>query len=376
MPSYKLNEVFHIGRPTITEVVRSGDAVEDVLSALSTPGMIVYLLGPTKSGKTQLTRQAMADEDPIKINGAHISVLQEFFDELRRKLSLDLDTSESYVVDACKAEGRPIIIDDFHFIGGINGKRTRSAILKRMKSFLDDSNLTVVIITLSDKLLPSKTPEAYDAFGREESVLNPPWTSEELSQIANKGFTALNISVSESLIERLARNAHGNPLLMQTFCRELCWSNGIKKTSVDEQVAIEPSDEELSRIYQKPAARLSISMAPVRKQRDDKLLRLKNGVAATMIDLVLLGISRVQIGQPIGMNTLKQNCKTYLSDGHQLTTADVKSAVETLIERLELSKDSNITASYLDGYMYILHPFFKLYIDQVLRPELGIESIL
>ncbi|NKU63381.1 hypothetical protein GS891_09310 [Rhodococcus hoagii] len=56
------------------------------------------------------------------------------------------------------------------------------------------------------------------------------WSVDDLKQIANRGFAALNVMVSDALVTRMVGEAFQSPHLMQEFCRQLCADNDISET--------------------------------------------------------------------------------------------------------------------------------------------------
>lgn len=66
------------------------------------------------------------------------------------------------------------------------------------------------------------------------------WSDAELRQIAIRGFEALNVTTSDSIISRLVSESFQSPHLMQEFCRELCKFNAVTQTQTTETVLEAP----------------------------------------------------------------------------------------------------------------------------------------
>ena len=70
--------------------------------------------------------------------------------------------------------------------------------------------------------LPYRSDDAIrlnpDLTGRISVIEIEPWKSQELQEIARKGFQALKISVDEELIEKMALESIHSPQLMQPIC--------------------------------------------------------------------------------------------------------------------------------------------------------------
>ena len=85
--------------PAHTYVARDGAALETRLrDALRTPGEIVSISGPSKSGKTVLIEKVVGQNDLIPVTGARISKADDLWDRI-----LDwMDTPELVSRDSSK----------------------------------------------------------------------------------------------------------------------------------------------------------------------------------------------------------------------------------------------------------------------------------
>ena len=66
--------------------------------------------------------------------------------------------------------------------------------------------------------------------GRVQAIDFEYWAEDEIKQIAQLGFAALDFSVPKDIVERLAKEAFGSPQLMQTMCLHMCFNLGIAET--------------------------------------------------------------------------------------------------------------------------------------------------
>ena len=69
--------------------------------------------------------------------------------------------------------------------------------------------------------------------GRVEQLRVTPWAPDELEDIAQKGFAALNINTPPSISSRMASESYGSPHLMQNFCLRICKANNITESLPD-----------------------------------------------------------------------------------------------------------------------------------------------
>ena len=81
---YDATEVFTPTEvPTVTYVYRQERELENQLkSAMKTPGLIVSLSGPSKSGKTVLVKRIIPTEDLITVSGASLKTAEQLWDRV------------------------------------------------------------------------------------------------------------------------------------------------------------------------------------------------------------------------------------------------------------------------------------------------------
>ncbi len=128
------------------------------------------------------------------------------------------------VKEAIAGSGRPLVIDDFHFI-------TRDAqrdIVRALKP-LALQGVPIIFVSISHRVQDVVSAEP-DMTGRVVPLKVSLWSDSELRYIAQAGFRVLNlIDENGELASRLAAESYGSPHLMQKFCRELCKANGVRE---------------------------------------------------------------------------------------------------------------------------------------------------
>jgi hypothetical protein len=91
--------------------------------------------------------------------------------------------------------------------------------------------LKVILISVTHRAFDVVRAEP-ELTGRFSTVAVPTWSSGDLSLIATLGFNALRTVVNQTIIHEFAREAQESPFLMQRFCWELCFDNGIEKPGI------------------------------------------------------------------------------------------------------------------------------------------------
>ena len=279
----RTSQVFVPGKlPVHTYIPRDEFYLEQSLNDyVEEGGAILTLAGPTKTGKTVLLRKVL--EDPVWIDGQGLTSATDMWARVSDELSLYLveelsddasssaategsleggmpflraravttnggsTTTGSRVVaerlaataarDARAASGRPLVIDDFHFID----RSTQRQIVRALKPLVL-AGVPIVFVSISHRVREVVSAEP-DMTGRVNTLLVQFWTDEDLIEIARRGFVKLRVvDPGDALARSLAKQAYGSPHLMQQFCRELCKYNGIREEA-DELVELNAPDD-------------------------------------------------------------------------------------------------------------------------------------
>ena len=95
MPHYDTTDVFTpAGVPTVTYVYRGEQDLETQLRrALKTPGLIISLSGPSKSGKTVLIKKVIPEENLIPISGGSIRSAEMLWDRVLNWMQAPSETT-------------------------------------------------------------------------------------------------------------------------------------------------------------------------------------------------------------------------------------------------------------------------------------------
>jgi len=276
----KATEVFTPGSfPSHTYVERSGEGLEQALrDAIDTPGQIVSLVGPSKSGKTVLMEKVVGRDLLITITGAGIQSADEIWIRIldwmgapathskgattSGKVGAEAGTSGSAslfgLIDASaevkgnieighereksasfdrtglpqivKEIGKSdfvVLVDDFHYM-------PRNVQLEAAKSLKEAVRLGIKVCTASvlhrgDDLVRAN-PELR---GRVRAIDLEYWKSPDLKKIATSGFAELKFTVDNGTIDKLVLESAGSPQLMQLLCLNTCFVIGRREQGVD-----------------------------------------------------------------------------------------------------------------------------------------------
>jgi hypothetical protein len=266
----KATEVFVPGSyPLHTYVERQGEGLETSLrDALDTPGQVVSLSGPSKSGKTVLVEKVVGRDLLITMTGASLRSAAEVWTyaldwmdvpsttsnskKIGGKVGLEVGGSGSVGIPVLmegKVSGSTtgefgvertgedvrgrgglaqvvreiansefvILLDDFHYM-------ERSVQEEVAKSVKEAVRLGVRIVTAAVSHRGDDVVRANPELrGRVRAIDLKYWDREELRKIATTGFTRLNVDVESTAIETFINESAGSPQLMQLLCLQACF---------------------------------------------------------------------------------------------------------------------------------------------------------
>jgi hypothetical protein len=298
----KATDVFTPGTyPVHNYVERSQQGLEQALrDALDTPGQLVSLAGPSKSGKTVLVERVVSRDLLIPISGASIEKPQELWTRV-----LDwMDTPETVITSRSNAAtagaeiesngsiGLPLLGKaEVGISGHLDGTITTTASAERSRRgleqviaeignsdfvlFLDDfhymprdiqadvakalkdgvrrgvKTITAAVSHRGDDVLRAN-PELR---GRVRAIDLQYWNKDELAEIAKVGFGALNARASDDLVRIFTTESAGSPQLMQSLCLQTCFVLNLRQAhdGMFPEV-INPTKQHLDQILEQTSA--------------------------------------------------------------------------------------------------------------------------
>jgi len=280
----KATEVFVPGAyPQHTYIKRAAQGLEEALrDSLSTPGQVVSLSGPSKSGKTVLVERVVGRDCLIPISGASLrhpeDVWQRVLDWMdvpnstsgRRtsggklggetlvkggvelpfiakgevggsvKAELGGETSTeavrerqglAQVVHEVGDSDFVILLDDFHYM-------ERSIQVEVAKTLKEATRLGVKIITAAVSHRGDDVVRANPELrGRVRAIDLRYWSPDELKQIADIGFSVLNAEVDSQAIKTFIEESAGSPQLMQLLCLQACFVLNLREKTFSKRTA-------------------------------------------------------------------------------------------------------------------------------------------
>jgi hypothetical protein len=340
----RAQEVFTPGSfPSRTYIERMGDSLERALrDAIYTPGQIVSLIGPSKSGKTVLVEKVVGIDELITITGAGITspddIWTRVLDWMRtpnsteesstRSGSLSLEgkgkaaagipligkaeieagagaevaheraSTSTYtrggltqVVHEIANSDYVVLVDDFHYMP--RGVQEEAAKSLKEAVRLGVKVCTAAVLHRGDDLVRAN-PELR---GRVRAVDLKYWAPEDLRRIALTGFDALNVDPEPAMIELFVREAAGSPQLMQLLCLQACFVLGLRTASPKRRVLEVTADQRRAILEQASTATDFRSLidvldaGPKTRGQERKMYSFRDGTSGDVYRAVLKAVA-------------------------------------------------------------------------------------
>lgn len=261
--SLRSEEVFTPnGFPKHTYVARNNNESEDELTLVLRTVGFVSVAGPSKSGKTVLVEKVLGPDGLVTVAGGNVhttndlwaSVVSQLGEpqsvthsdgaikgekvtvgmkagaivEAKGELLLNNDRTtgeaKTYAYkafeQACsvlRSRKITLLVDDFHYIP----KDVQRELAKQFKEITRETatqRRVQVVLAAVPHRADDPVRANSDLSGRIGTVDLVYWNIEELLEIAQKGFLALNVELPNLLLQKMAQQAAGSPQLMQTLC--------------------------------------------------------------------------------------------------------------------------------------------------------------
>lgn len=270
----RATEVFTPGNiPEITYIENHlKERATHLRDALETGAAVVSLSGPSKSGKTVFIEKNIGRGNLVPITGAGVTSSDTLWRRVFTFIGTPIKTTTSQsagfdvaltgkvrggvplighgevgttgawsnstgseseistdslqlLIEELANSDLVVFIDDFHYIP----RAVQVEISNQIKEAIRNGVKFVVAS------VPFHSDDAVranpDLRGRTIKLDFDYWKGPELSEIAKRGFAALNISADPQLIYKLTQEAAGSPQLMQSLCLNLCFDSDIRETA-------------------------------------------------------------------------------------------------------------------------------------------------
>ena len=266
--------------PSLNYVTREKNFDSQVKNGLVTPGIVISVSGPSKSGKSVLVQMVAGKDNLIRVFGAQIRAAEDVWTlaldwmdspnarttqrgtgETRTTVAggsasagalgiFNVSGTGSYSQTDCSndtettSRGRGgmaqvardiggsdyvLFVDDFHYMS----RDLQAVVAKQLKAAaeLGIKSCVANVPHRADDMVRAN-PELR---GRVQAVDMDYWTNGELEKIGLDGFPHLNMKVDTGFIHSLAVEACGSPQLMQALCLYTCHTLNVYETLQEER---------------------------------------------------------------------------------------------------------------------------------------------
>ena len=305
MSNLKATDVFTPNDfPQHTYVERGAEELERRLrDALATPGEIVSVSGPSKSGKTVLVERVVGQDDLITVTGAGVRTPDMLWERVLDWMGAPHSTSEESVnsrsgtvsaettgsvsvplvakgqiagaaeVGASRTKGSSaysgrrgmsqvvseiadsdfvLLIDDFHYME----RAIQTEVANQIK---EAARRRVKICTAS---VPHRADDVVrsnpELRGRVRALDLDYWEFSELEQIGTIGFRELGVRLNPVPLRQFATEASGSPQLMQAICLQACFELDLRQASSGMR-DIGVTEEQVKHVLQETSTRTDFS---------------------------------------------------------------------------------------------------------------------
>lgn len=344
MPSIHATQIFTPSEyPKHTYINRNDDELEQRLrEALETPGEVVSISGPSKSGKTVLVERVVGVDNLITISGAGIKDADHLWDRVLDWIGTPVDETRGKSTSisgtatlVTKAEGGlplfgkagvegsaavgaghevteahrsgrrglvqvaqeianssfVLLIDDFHYMD-------RSVQAEVAKSIKEAARQGIKICTAS---VPHRADDVVrsnpELRGRVRAVNLTYWKPAELGRIGDLGFPLLNLKVEGSALGLFAAEASGSPQLMQAMCLQCCFELDAR-TALPTESTVLLSNVQIKNVLEETATRTDFSSlvtkmhnGPKKRGTERKEFFFYDGTVGDVYRCVLLALA-------------------------------------------------------------------------------------
>ena len=255
------------------------------------------------------------------------------------------------------ATSRP---DDFHYIATAVqvdvGRQIKTAAERGVRL------ITASVPHRSDDVVRSN----HELRGRTNNIDLGFWSDSELLEIAHLGFKSLNVHVSESMKDRLARDACGSPQIMQRICLNVCNNLSISgaydiiryvadhEVNVNEVMAVTSTSTDFKTLVQVMHA------GPKTRGTERAKFNFIDGSRGDVYRCILLAIAqdlpRMELPYQVLMERVRAVCVGESPQGRSVTEA-CKQISDFALQNRTVEFDTDLEETF-----YIADPYWLFYL--------------
>lgn len=387
----KFSEVFKPGTyPQRTYVSRNSRGTrytyeERLKQSLSIEGYLTYIVGPSKIGKTVLCEKVIGTDHMVSMSGNDFSKEHDFWSGIGKKIGIsmtariseeqaavsdseqrttiitkDYFTAKDKVLKYFRDYEKVLVLDDFHYAP----PEIQYDIACQLKEVIRSGFRAIVIS------LPYRSDDAIrlnpDLTGRISIIEIEPWTKKELTRIADKGFSELDMNVDENLMLKMAEESIHSPQLMQSICLNIGLLPG-NVEQITEEMIEESCRFTCMNLPYSDVVRVLKAGPPTRGQQRLQYT-LADGSRHDIYSLILKILADNPPLVELGIDELMERIKKNTSE-NAVKTQKVKDSLKNWQKMLETMGNLYQVLEWKDDTIYILDNMFLFYLRWAVRTE-------
>lgn len=407
----KIREVFKsLGIPTLTYVRREKGRFETELAdALDTRGKLALLTGPSKTGKTTLYSRVLEERnvEPLTIRCDANLTSEEFWRRALERVNFERlasrqsnvaskasvgakvggkigwawlagllgevnvgveksmgeveirekilsNPSPHHLVPILKDLPLVLVVEDFHYLA----TKTKEAIFQQWKVFVD-SEVSVIVVGTTHHAVDLAYANR-DLVGRIAQIDISTWNIQDLTAIANLGFSKLGINATPQVTNIIAREAVGLPIIVQETCAQSILEKGISE--------VEPGKVKIS--LQRGDAEKALHKVATLHYRQFEILydRLATGPRKAArkyntYELVLVAFAKDPLVFSLKRHEIDERLNSIpLPEPERPPPASINSTLKALAKFQQRNGIELLDWSIKEQRLYILEPAFLFYL--------------
>ncbi|MGL5694654.1 MAG: hypothetical protein ACRCXA_11295 [Peptostreptococcaceae bacterium] len=367
-------------RTYITRESNNGIDYEDKLDfALNTSGTLISINGASKMGKSVLCDKVIPLENQVSISGADFSESEDFWETIAKKEGMPIEgyqkedkkfdneihgkierfkLTKDRVIEYFIEENKVLILDDFHYAPG----EVQTKIANQLKDAIR-RGFRVIIVSLphrSDAPIRNNS----DLAGRLSLIDIESWEIDDLKEIIKKGFSELNIKISDDVTNKIAIESLTSPQLTQYICLSIC-----RLAKVDKEIVEEINSDILEKAYKFTTANFGysdvvniLSKGPLSKGKKRNIYKTKNGENMDLYQLIVESLADDPPLIGLTIDDIKNRVNKLIADSNKPDRQKIKSTVAKM-EQIIMEKDNFYKVfECKEDMVYITEPLFLFFL--------------
>jgi len=348
--------------------------------ALSTSGFMTSIVGPSKIGKTVLCEKVVGKDNLVEVTGADCISKEGFWNMLGTKAELpstsavtntynqsptgttlvneNFSLTKEAVIRYYVENKKVLLLDDFHYVS----EDMQIFIAQQLKDAIR-KDFKVIIASLPHRADDTirRNP---DLQGRLSLINLTSWKSDELEEIAMRGFNSLGIPIARETANYIANESLTSPQLMQQICLSICLIldadnndiTEIKKDVIQKAFVLATINYEYKEIAN------TIKQGPSTRGKQRKIFDVQGNLKLNLYELIVLAISLDPPITAFKFSELFRRVNNLITCDDKPNSTKMREYLGKLQTYLDTKASSYQVIEWKDSQLYVLDPLFLFWL--------------